>query len=93
MTPFAQVLELARFYHAMPNGAERAPPSACALAEATNARQYPLEKEKPQESYDFLGLNLGGLGRNRTIDTRIFNLSIRPAGIRRDTQRHAKSST
>ena len=31
------------------------------------------KKEKPQESCDFLGLNPGGLGRNRTNDTRIFN--------------------
>jgi hypothetical protein len=38
-----------------------------------NARHYPIETEKPQESCDFLGLNPGGLGRNRTIDTRIFN--------------------
>jgi hypothetical protein len=35
------------------------------LVEATN--------RKPQESCDFLGLNSGGLGRNRTTDTRIFN--------------------
>jgi hypothetical protein len=34
---------------------------------------HPSEKEKPQESCEFLGLNPGGLGRNRTIDTRIFN--------------------
>ena len=29
--------------------------------------------KKPQESSDLLGLNSGGLGRNRTTDTRIFN--------------------
>jgi hypothetical protein len=29
--------------------------------------------KKPQESYDLLGLHSGGLGRNRTTDTRIFN--------------------
>ena len=29
--------------------------------------------KKPQESGDLLGLNSGGLGRNRTTDTRIFN--------------------
>ncbi len=29
--------------------------------------------KKPQESNDLLGLHSGGLGRNRTIDTRIFN--------------------
>jgi hypothetical protein len=42
---------------------------------STNNRdaRHPSEKEKPQESCEFLGLNPGGLGRNRTIDTRIFN--------------------
>ena len=34
---------------------------------------HPPQTEKPQESCEFLGLNPGGLGRNRTIDTRIFN--------------------
>ena len=29
--------------------------------------------KKPQESNDLLGLHSGGLGRNRTTDTRIFN--------------------
>ncbi len=34
---------------------------------------YAGTTKKPQESYDLLGLHSGGLGRNRTIDTRIFN--------------------
>ncbi|HEX7933899.1 MAG TPA: hypothetical protein VF573_12600, partial [Paraburkholderia sp.] len=67
-----QVLELARFYHATPNLAERSsayrPHTLKQRMLATPGRQ----KEKPQESCDFLGLNPGGLGRNRTIDTRIF---------------------
>lgn len=61
----AQVLELSRFYHAAPNAAERA-------TRPERGNGYPSEKEKPQESCDFLGLNPGGLGRNRTIDTRLF---------------------
>jgi hypothetical protein len=70
------------------------PPSTpCRSGKQAMPPRMPSEKEKPQESCDFLGLNPGGLGRNRTIDTRIFNHSLRPAGLRRDTQRHAKSST
>lgn len=33
----------------------------------------PTTNEKPQEPSDSWGFNSGGLGRNRTIDTRIFN--------------------
>ncbi len=33
----------------------------------------PTTNEKPQEPFDSWGFNSGGLGRNRTIDTRIFN--------------------
>jgi hypothetical protein len=61
-----QVLELSRFYHATPN-------AAGSHTRATFRTRHPPEKEKPQESCEFLGLNPGGLGRNRTIDTRIFN--------------------
>jgi hypothetical protein len=51
----------------MPPGRLDEPRSA-----AFNGR-HSSEKEKPQESCEFLGLNPGGLGRNRTNDTRIFN--------------------
>ena len=42
-------------------------------AYSTGRRNIVRKWEKPQESCDFLGLNPGGLGRNRTTDTRIFN--------------------
>jgi hypothetical protein len=50
------------------------PPGPCNEMHYTAGNEgHPPEKEKPQESCEFLGLNPGGLGRNRTIDTRIFN--------------------
>jgi hypothetical protein len=56
---------------AMPPGTA---PGATPRASTHNCNvRHPSEKEKPQESCEFLGLNPGGLGRNRTIDTRIFN--------------------
>jgi hypothetical protein len=57
------------------------------------ARHYPSEKEKPQESCDFLGLNPGGLGRNRTNDTRIFNPLLYQLSYRANEERnHNKGS-
>lgn len=46
------------------------------------------KKEKPQESCDFLGLNPGGLGRNRTIDTRIFNPLLYQLSYRANEERN-----
>src|ERR1700742_1263559 len=46
------------------------------------------EKEKPQESCDFLGLNPGGLGRNRTTDTRIFNPLLYQLSYRANEERN-----
>jgi hypothetical protein len=54
---------------------------------------HPSEKEKPQESCEFLGLNPGGLGRNRTIDTRIFNPLLYQLSYRANEERnHIKGS-
>ncbi len=65
-----QVLELARFYHATPCAADAAAgrkPASPMLDWGT------LKTESPRNLAIILGLNSGGLGRNRTIDTRIFN--------------------
>jgi hypothetical protein len=76
-----QVLELARFYHATPNAAEH----ARLLRMPVNKG---AKKEKPQESCEFLGLNPGGLGRNRTIDTRIFNPLLYQLSYRANEERN-----
>jgi hypothetical protein len=68
-----QVLELSRFYHATPDAAAHSSWRNAARVDTHCYARHPSEKEKPQESCEFLGLNPGGLGRNRTIDTRIFN--------------------
>ena len=43
--------------------------------------------KKPQESNDLLGLHSGGLGRNRTIDTRIFNPLLYQLSYRANEER------
>ena len=43
--------------------------------------------KKPQESYDLLGLHSGGLGRNRTTDTRIFNPLLYQLSYRANEER------
>src|SRR5579863_9629520 len=64
------------------------PPSTPAAAASTPCSCKCLsEKEKPQESCDFLGLNPGGLGRNRTIDTRIFNPLLYQLSYRANEER------
>lgn len=65
------------------------PPSTPLRMDAqTGPRQSLPEKEKPQESCDFLGLNPGGLGRNRTIDTRIFNPLLYQLSYRANEERN-----
>lgn len=65
------------------------PPSApAAMASKPYRHTCPSEKEKPQESCDFLGLNPGGLGRNRTIDTRIFNPLLYQLSYRANEERN-----
>jgi hypothetical protein len=70
------------------------PPSApWRIARTSRSHKCPSEKEKPQESCDFLGLNPGGLGRNRTIDTRIFNPLLYQLSYRANEERnHNKGS-
>ncbi len=47
--------------------------SRCFELEPQDKAHHAHATKKPQESNDLLGLHSGGLGRNRTIDTRIFN--------------------
>src|SRR5471032_1085351 len=88
-----QVLELARFYHATPNAAEHARRRGKQAMPPRMPVNKGAKKEKPQESCDFLGLNPGGLGRNRTIDTRIFNPLLYQLSYRANEERnHIKGS-
>ena|GEM_PF-5631475 len=80
-----QVIELTRFYHATLNAALDL---TCEPAAETQRNEYPPETEKPQESCDFLGLNPGGLGRNRTTDTRIFNPLLYQLSYRANEERN-----
>jgi hypothetical protein len=83
-----QVLELARFYHATPNVTGARVPRARLELPGKPKQRLARQTEKPQESCDFLGLNPGGLGRNRTTDTRIFNPLLYQLSYRANEERN-----
>lgn len=61
--------------------------SRCLELEPQDKERHACTTKKPQESNDLLGLHSGGLGRNRTIDTRIFNPLLYQLSYRANEER------
>src|SRR5258708_172268 len=68
-----QVLETAQVYHAADKVAAGNAASAANVTRCSSTPFSTYTDKSPRKSHDFLGLKSGGLGRNRTTDTRIFN--------------------